>query len=447
MLAAAGALAAAGCRPAAEERPWNVVVLLPDTLRADHLGAYGYGRDTSPGLDALAAEGVVFESARAQASCTFPSVNSLLTSRDPARFLGRPAGHVGIPEEVPTLAGVLAAHGYATAAVSASPIVRATPTEVNREGGFGRGFRTFDEACLWREAECVNLRAAAVLETLPQPFFLYLHYMDPHDPYRPPAGAPRRFAGDYEGEHAWVAEGDPNPLAERVYGDGGLDGVDGADVAHLVDLYDDEIAYWDREAARFLAGLDGKGLLERTVVAVVSDHGESFLEAGHLKHCRTLHDREIRTPFVLRLPGPAARGVRVAAPAANLDLVPTLLDAVGIEPPPGLEGRSLLPWVDAAAQGVAPAGGGERVVFGAIDSLRAATDGRFKLIHDLRTGESVLHDLASDPAETRDVLAPNRRAYHRLRRAMDARLAELDGGALDESEDAQRQLRALGYLQ
>jgi hypothetical protein len=197
----------------------------------------------------------------------------MLTSRDPARFLGRPPGFLGIPAEVPSLAETLAAHGYATAAVSASPIVRATPTDVNREGGFGRGFGTFDEACLWREAECVNLRAEAIVERLPEPFFLFLHYMDPHDPYRPPDGAPRRFAGAYRGERGWVGEGDPNPLARSLYGGGGSGGIgDGADgvavdpegvepaadvdaddLAHLVALYDEEIAYWDREASRLLA--------------------------------------------------------------------------------------------------------------------------------------------------------------------------------------------------
>jgi len=503
VLLAAAALAG-GCRPAVEP-PWNVVVLLADTLRADHLGAYGYGRDTSPGLDALAAEGVLFESARAQAPCTFPSVNSMLTSRDPARFLGRPPGLLGIPEGVPTLAGTLAAHGYATAAVSASPIVRATPTEVNREGGFDRGFDTFDEACLWREAECVNLRAEALLARLPQPFFLFLHYMDPHDPYRPPDGAPRRFAGAYRGERGWVAEGDPNPLAESLYGEGGSAGsaaygvggetadrdegvdlaavLDAGDLAHLVDLYDEEIAYWDREAARLLARLADAGLLDRTVVAVVSDHGESFLEAGHLKHCRTLDDREIRTPFVLRLPGKAGglrsdpqpvaglrsdprpvaglrsdpqpvAGLRIGAPAANLDLVPTLLAAVGIEPPRGVEGRNLLPWVEAAAAGAALPAGDERFVFSAIGSTRAATDGRFKLVRDLRTGGGALYDLSADPQERLDVWAANRRAYRRLHRAMDDWLAGLDrelgsgsGDGLAAGEEAQRRLRALGYLQ
>ncbi|HZI63486.1 MAG TPA: sulfatase-like hydrolase/transferase, partial [Thermoanaerobaculia bacterium] len=201
----------AACSPP----PRNVVLVLVDTLRADHVGAYGYGRPTTPNFDAFAAQGILFERAWSQAACTFPSVNSLLTSRYPARFLGQPGGAMGIPPEQPALPEILGRAGYATAAVSASPIVRRTPTRFNPGGGFGRGFERFDESCLWRDASCVTARARAELGQLRPPFFLYLHYMDPHGPYQPPAGAPRRFAGKCAGPD-FICRGDPNPIARML---------------------------------------------------------------------------------------------------------------------------------------------------------------------------------------------------------------------------------------
>ncbi|MGH9361061.1 MAG: sulfatase-like hydrolase/transferase, partial [Thermoanaerobaculia bacterium] len=183
---AATALVLAACAGGGEPRPLNVVLVLVDTLRADHLGVYGYRRPTSPALDAFAREAVVFTDARSQAGCTFPSVNSLLTSQLPERFLGQPEGRIGIPDGIPTLPEILRARGWATAAVSASAVVRRRPIRHNPHGGFGRGFDLFLEECAWKSAACVNERALAALDTLPRPFFLYLHYLEPHAPYRPP---------------------------------------------------------------------------------------------------------------------------------------------------------------------------------------------------------------------------------------------------------------------
>ena len=174
-------------------KPLNVLLVVVDTLRADRLSLYGYRRPTSPNLDALARDAVVFTNARSPAGCTYPSTNSLLTSREPSVFLLWPNGSMAIPEGVRSLPEILRAHGYSTAAVSASPIARATPSDINTVGGFGRGFQTFDEDCLDKHARCLNDKATGLLRTLPQPWFLYLHYMEPHAPYRTPPDAPRRF--------------------------------------------------------------------------------------------------------------------------------------------------------------------------------------------------------------------------------------------------------------
>ena len=195
----------------------NVVVLLADTLRADHLSGYGYARPTTPNLDRFFAGGVVFHAARAQASCTYPSVNSILTSRYPSPFLTQPDKRMGIPADIPTIAEILSQNGYATIALSASPIIRKTGTKYNNNGGFDRGFDVFEEQCMWREARCLNEKLLPFLDRTDKPFFAYLHYMDPHDPYRPPIWYRKRFGADYEGLD-FVASGNPNPIADAISG-------------------------------------------------------------------------------------------------------------------------------------------------------------------------------------------------------------------------------------
>lgn len=286
--------------PSEPAHPKNVILVLIDTLRADHTAIHGYPRPTTPILEQLAEESVVFDRARSQAGCTFPSMNSLLTSRYPFDFYRREPGEMGIPVEYPSIAEVLKAHGYITVAVSASPIVRATPSEHNPSAGFGRGFDIFDEQCLWREAACVNHRALEIIENLQEPFFLYLHYMDPHDSYEPPKTY-QRFAGPYEG-FEFIAAGDPNPIGEMLYDDGPNVDIDDQDIKHLVDLYDDEILYVDTMLGEFLRSLRGTGALDDSIFILTSDHGEEFLEHGHVKHCRGVWDTLTRVPLLIRFP-------------------------------------------------------------------------------------------------------------------------------------------------
>ncbi len=319
--------AAPALRPAQALRPaHNVVFILVDTLRADHLPLYGYGRDTSPNLTALGRESLVFQAARSQASCTFPSVNSMLTSRSASAFLGQPGGAMGLPAGIPGLAELLHARGFHTAAVSASPIVRASPGRFNPGGGYGRGFDSFQEDCVWQGADCVTGQALPHLGRDPRPLFLYLHYLDPHGPYAPPAGYRPRFARGRP-DKDFVRRGDPNPIARWLYQGGADPRVTAADLAYLVDLYDDKIAFFDAQLGRLVAALRAGGLLDDTLLVLAADHGEEFLEHGDVKHCRNLFDTTIRTPLLLRVPG--ARPRAVAEPVENLDIVPTLLDLLG----------------------------------------------------------------------------------------------------------------------
>jgi arylsulfatase A-like enzyme len=447
-LLAAVAGVVAGCQLPTQRGRWNVLVILVDTQRADSLGAYGYGSPTSPHFDQLAAGSHLFTAARAQAPCTFPSANSLLTSRYAQRFLGQPDRAIGIPAEIPSLAEMLAPRGWATAAVSASPVVRATPGKQNPGGGFGRGFATFDEECEWRDGACVTKAALTALDGLQEPFFLYLHYLDPHGPYNPPRDLRARFV-TASSPHRWVRRGNPNPIADMLYKQGPAVEYSPEDLRFLRQLYDAEVAAFDRQLGILLGELRERGLLDRTVVALVADHGESFLEhAGVIKHCRSLYDSELHTPFLLRLPR-QHEGSRITAQVQNLDLVPTLLDLLG-EPLEGrgLEGRSLVPLLEGRAAGREGGEAGEaRLAYAMMSSLRSVSDGRYKLIHDLRAHSWQLFDLTADPGELHDVAKRERRVFAHLRAELLTWLAAVeDEQGLERSEEAEERLKALGYL-
>lgn len=435
----------AGCGPR-DAPPWNVVLVVVDTLRADRLSLYGYHRPTSPQLEDLARRAVVFENVQSQAGCTFPSVNSLLTSLYPYHFLRQGEGRdLSIPEGIASLPEILGRAGRATLAVSASPIVRATPSRNNPQGGYGRGFERFDEECLSQDAACVNRRFLDLLATTPEPFFAYLHYLDPHAPYHPPRDHPRRFADrGYQGSR-WVRWGNVRPITDALYRGGGKVGFGPEDIEHLRDLYDEEVRYFDRRFGELIRWLDARGLMDRTLLILAADHGEELMEHGEFTHCRDIaYETNLRTPLLMAIPG-VPGGVRRRALVQNLDLVPTVLDYLGIAADGlALEGRSLRP-VIAADRPV------HRQVFGLQGTARTVRDGRHKLLYHLGDGSARLYDLGEDPGETRDLAARRPEVRARLETALFAWIEALEGavGAETSLERARRNeelLRALGYL-
>lgn len=439
---AAVALVAAACGrelPA----PRNVVVLLVDTLRADHLSLYGYGRPTSRHLDRWARAATVFERARSQAPCTFPSVNSIFTSRHPIEFLGREGGGRGIPAAIPTWAEILAARGFSTGAVSASFVVRDGRTPEQPEGLFGRGFDRFDESCVRRPASCVNARALALLADLRRPFFLYLHYMEPHDPYSPPSSFRRRWSLGYRSEFDWINAGDMWRVKHAFFGPERALPVRARDFEHLGDLYDEEVAYFDEELGALRRQLEERGLLDDTLVVLMADHGEHLLFEHHqLQHCQSVYEESIRTPLVVWRPG-QRRGRRVDAPVENLDVLPTVLDLLGVpHDPASMRGRSLRRLL---------AGGrlAERIGFAHHHRWLAAFDRRYKLVVDLEAGSRRLFDLEVDPGEHYDVGANRPAELARLSAAL-REWAAAEGISerelLRRGEEARETLRALGYL-
>ncbi|HEY3566716.1 MAG TPA: sulfatase [Thermoanaerobaculia bacterium] len=419
-------------------RPRNVILILVDTLRADRLSTWRYARPTSPNLDAFARESVKFSNARSQSACTFPSANSILTSRWPAAFLGQPDQALGIPAGIPSLAEILHSRGFHTVAVSASAVVRKSPSRFNPKGGFDRGFDVFQEDCVWQHADCVNNEATAHLRQGKKPLFLYLHYIDPHGPYRPPESWKHRFATGTP-DKEWVRKGDPNPIGDWLYKGKPNPGLTPADLQYLKDLYDEEVAYFDSQFAELLRSIREAGLLDNSLIVLTADHGEEFLEHGDVKHCRNLFDTSAHVPMLVRIPG--VGGKTVSRPVQNLDLVPTILDYLGAARGDRFDGASLREEVDGQI-------GPEELQYSLMGDLRSVSDGRFKLIQDLGGKPPALFDLQADPGETRNILSADRRTYARLRDALAAWLAGHEGkGAADAAREAQKKLRSLGYIE
>ncbi len=329
------------------ERPPNILVYLVDTLRADHLGAYGYERPTSPALDAMSKEGVVFDHAMAQSAWTRTSVASILTGLQPRAHavLGRLDT---LSEDAVTLPGLLREQGYETHAVI-------TNANVSAQFGFENGFDSFvfipdgdtQTPVSAQLSERVNESFFGWLEQREpdRPFFAYLHTDDPHMPYAPREPQLSRFLRDSR----LARLTDPRLMADTFEQLPDLSVGDA--VTGLLDLYDAEIAHNDVHFGRLLDRLRTMGIYDSTVILFISDHGEEFFDHGSFGHGQTLYSEIIFVPLVIRFPGGWGAGARVDAAVQHVDLLPTILDLVGVPPPTGSGGDSLLPVISSAEQG------------------------------------------------------------------------------------------------
>jgi arylsulfatase A-like enzyme len=296
----------------------NLIFVLVDTLRAD---AVFRGGSSAPTLDRLAREGTVFTRAYAQASWTLPSVSSLLTGRWPCDSPGWAEATQGIPDEVTSLAQILKGTGRSTAAFISNPLI-------TRDRGFGRGFDVWwasptENAVFTPAAEPVGHAIAWLKARQHERFFALIHLMDPHDPYCPPA----RREGPIS---TWP--GNPDPAFT-----GAAPMPEAATIRQWRQLYAEEVNYVDGQLSRLFASLDS-GVRNRTVVVVTSDHGEEFLEHGFLKHGVTLFDEAVHVPLLIQVPG-APKGRRVSEIVRLVDVVPTLVDLLGVSASPALASR------------------------------------------------------------------------------------------------------------
>lgn len=321
----------------------NLVLITIDTLRADHLDAYGYARATAPSLTAFAADGVLFENAIAAAPATQLAVASLMTGlwptshADPSRR--RPQGAPYLRSGFTTLAERFAAAGYGTAGFVANLAVRASE-------GYAQGFVTWDEtAARHGTAERVLEPALAWLATARAPYFLWVHFMDPHHPYDAAALAPWEDPADL---HAAALRLEWRSMTtdaqtKRMLAVRGERDLDAATRAVLIDRYDAEIRHADAALGELLAALARSGVTRaNTWIAVAADHGEEFLDHGRLTHGHSLFDELLHVPLVVRGPSTPA-GLRVAEQVSMVDLAATLLDAAG-QTGADVDGRSLAPF-------------------------------------------------------------------------------------------------------
>jgi arylsulfatase A-like enzyme len=413
----------------------NLLLVTLDTTRADRLGAYGYADAETPTLDRLAARGLRFADAVSPVPMTLPAHATLLTGLDPPGHGLRVNGEAALGAERTTLAEVLRGAGYETAAFVSSFVL-------DPRFGLDQGFDVYDarleatRAAAFgpqteRSAGAVTAAAVAWLRGRggegdgtpdgggPPPFFLWVHYFDPHDPYEPP----EPFAGRFRGRP-----------------------------------YDGEIAYVDRELGRLLAALEAEGLEGSTVVVAAADHGESLGEHGERYHSRSLYEGAVRVPLILAAPGlpEEGRGSAVDGFVVTLaDLYPTLLDLLGVpagEDAPALDGRSLL-------RAPPPP---DRMVY--LETLNPYLDnGWAPLFAARRHGEKYVeaprpefYDLAADPGEERNLLAGGGEGAaaraEPLREFLEARLAgqpdlaELAARTQAVDPDVRRRLEALGYV-
>ena len=305
-----------------------VIVYLVDTHRADHTGVYGYSRKTTPELDAFARDAVVFDAAVVHASWTKPSVASILTSRLPGQHRAVQLRDALDPSNV-TIAERLDERGWATGAAIANSVIYGAESE------FDRGFDLFaglhgddDRRSKLVGADVVVDSALAFLRSRRgMPAFLFVHTMDPHVPYEPPAPFDRMF--------------EPFPTEEHPARDPRTDYKEPLDRERMIAQYDGDIAFGDREFGRFVRELKAAGLYEDALLVFLSDHGEEFLDHGLWLHGRSLFDELIRVPLVVKFPGNRRAGTRVAGQVQGLDVVPTVLEAVGLPLPADVGGQPL----------------------------------------------------------------------------------------------------------
>jgi arylsulfatase A-like enzyme/cytochrome c-type biogenesis protein CcmH/NrfG len=417
LVALAAAALLPGCSRTSSKKPAgkpNVLLVTIDTLRADHVGCYGDASASTPVLDALAARGVRFATAVAHVPLTGPSHASILTGLGPLGHGFRENAGFVLPAQVRSGAQDFHDAGYRTAAfVSAFPL--------DRRFGFDRGFDVYDDHLpkgndprrtpyVERFADGTTDAALRWLEVPAakpgQPFFLWVHYYDPHAPYEPPPEFEARFRAA---------------------------------------PYDGEVAFADQQLGRLLGALDERGLLGQTLVLAMADHGEGLGEHGEGTHGLFVYDSTLKIPFIVA--GPGIDTPRVAPTVARTtDVLPTLLDYAGLPIPAGIEGRSLRPAMEGRAMDDAPA---------YAETLYPQREFGWAPLFAWRTADHKmieaprpeLYDLQKDPGE-KDNLAPRETArLAQMREKLDVARSETPPSAETEVDpEAAEMLRALGYV-
>ncbi len=399
----------------------SVLLLVIDTLRADHVHCLGYGRDITPTLDSLAAAGVLFTACQSQSTWTLPAMASLHTGTTERTHGAGTRGEsfYGLTPELPTLAGLLGEEGYSSFGLFNAPVM-------SERFGFTRDFQSWDtEGCMEPlDAESVVDRALEWLDAGERGrFFMFLHFFDPHYPYAAPGSDPWLDSIPFTDVRIAVSEGD----------------LTDAQLERMVDLYDVEIGYCDDQIGRLMEGLRERGLAEGTIVVVVSDHGEEFLEHGRVFHGQQLFQETVHVPMIITGPG-VPRDSVVSKPVGLFDVMPTVMHLCGLPAPSQVEGARLLGEEPPSPRGIPSSG-----TSGDIIRRAAMRFGHSKALWDASADSAWMYDLSVGFEDPDSTLAPSGQMVESLQeywaspRAGGAFTVEM-GGRLFEA------FRDLGYI-
>ena len=442
------ALGHAACQDGPRARPTAIVLIVIDALRADHLGTYGYHRPTSPHIDEWATRGMVHERAYATSPWTLPSFGSILTGllpsghgagaeaadADPQTQEAASRHFVTLARGTRTLGEALQAQGFATGAFVANPFL-------DPRFGLGRGFDDYDHqeasnSTLRRANEVVDSTLEWIDDKADRPFFVLVHLFDPHLDYDAPAPFRGRFT-TADGEHLQHPVEGLWPIRNRV------PQLSEQERAFIVGAYDEEIAFVDTQVDRLLTGIEARGLWNRSLVVLTSDHGEELFDHGGFEHGHAMHEEVLRVPLILWAsnlePG------RASVPVSLIDLAPTILDATGVEPAAPLPGISLLDRDDSRANRPIVA---ERLLYG--PDTRVIVEWPMKAIARADREDAQLFDLAEDPGERHDLQSDRPARLRQMLATLSDSLSEARARQasteIELDEDLSDRLRSLGYI-
>jgi arylsulfatase A-like enzyme len=446
----------ARCASGAAGDSTNLLLVTFETTRADHLGAYGYPRETSPRFDRLAGEGALFETALSVSPRTNPSLASLMTSLYPhehgVRSLLRP-----LTPGNRTLAEILKEAGYQTGAIQTHPFLKTA-------SGFAQGFEDYDDTFTMERG--AKEAAQSAIRWIRQadrrrPWFLWLHFVDPHWPYEPPREVRALFGPEDPRTAALYRDlrSGRIPVGPVIFENRMPNDL----IESFVDLYDGEIRAMDDALGLLLDALRELELKERTAVVITADHGESLGENDYFfEHGAFGSNPEVHVPLLLVAPGRVPPGVRSPATVRSIDIVPTILEVLNLPPEAHFRGTSLMTILRGTGGGEDRACFGEagekfhientrREIEGVEGKWRWLQRGRFKLVHIPHAAgmaERRLYDLKNDPGETQSLLSELRGVAILMERDLDSWMVEdlVASAGGDTGSATFRTLRSLGYI-
>jgi len=461
---------------AAENGGYNYVLLTFDTLRADALGAYG-GKFSTPVFNSFAAKNIVFEKSYSSAPWTIPSMVSLFSSQSPSKLsVGNSLDYYRISPEAETFSEALDKKRYKSAAFIGNYLLR-------KSSGISQGFDSVvtlnhHTPVMNRFSFILPLLGTMAAYTFPEEkykylmdssqilkegalrfikenkgnnFFLWVHFVDPHDPYNPPG----EFRGDIKGEKPWPlfapmdeSLGFPQLFQIR---DGKIY-LKNNEKKYIRQLYDGEVLYMDKIFEDILNALRDEGIYDKTVICVTSDHGEEFWEHNDYYHGQSLYDELVRVPLIFSIPG-VGSPKKIQSLVSAIDVMPTFFDIAGIEKPALYEGESLMPYIEGEEESKDKRVFCEGTYY--FEKRKAIIENNYKLIMGMESGKVELYDLEQNPEETEDVSFVKPEMMEKMKKELSDWIEKNNQAPKDSKESANdekireeqlNQMKALGYV-